>query len=164
MPTFSFDITSDYDKAEMNNVFQQVEREISNRYDFKGTPASIEWLNEKSGFKLTGQGQWQLDAILDIVRKKLAVRGQTSKVLDLSKSPVEANLKSTWEIPFKSGLKQDDAKVITKKLRDEMPKVKAQIQGEEIRVTSGSKDELQKTIQLLQASDFDFPLQFTNFR
>jgi uncharacterized protein YajQ (UPF0234 family) len=164
MPTFSFDITSDYDKAEMNNVFQQVEREISNRYDFKGTPASIEWLNEKSGFKLTGQGQWQLDAILDIVRKKLAVRGQTSKVLDLSKTPVEANLKSTWEIPFKSGLKQDDAKVITKKLRDEMPKVKAQIQGEEIRVTSGSKDELQKTIQLLQASDFDFPLQFTNFR
>lgn len=164
MPIFSFDITSDYDKAEMNNVFQQVEREISNRYDFKGTPASIEWLNEKSGFKLTGQGQWQLDAILDIVRKKLAVRGQTSKVLDLSKTPVEANLKSTWEIPFKSGLKQDDAKVITKKLRDEMPKVKAQIQGEEIRVTSGSKDELQKTIQLLQASDFDFPLQFTNFR
>ncbi len=164
MPTFSFDITSDYDKAEMNNVFQQVEREMSNRYDFKGTPASIEWLNEKSGFKLTGQGQWQLDAILDIVRKKLAVRGQTSKVLDLSKTPVEANLKSTWEIPFKSGLKQDDAKVITKKLRDEMPKVKAQIQGEEIRVTSGSKDELQKTIQLLQASDFDFPLQFTNFR
>lgn len=137
---------------------------MSNRYDFKGTPASIEWLNEKSGFKLTGQGQWQLDAILDIVRKKLAVRGQTSKVLDLSKTPVEANLKSTWEIPFKSGLKQDDAKVITKKLRDEMPKVKAQIQGEEIRVTSGSKDELQKTIQLLQASDFDFPLQFTNFR
>lgn len=164
MPTFSFDITSDYDKAEMNNVFQQVEREMSNRYDFKGTPASIEWLNEKSGFKLTGQGQWQLDAILDIVRKKLAVRDQTSKVLDLSKMPVEANLKSTWEIPFKSGLKQDDAKVITKKLRDEMPKVKAQIQGEEIRVTSGSKDELQKTIQLLQASDFDFPLQFTNFR
>ena len=164
MPTFSFDITSDYDKAEMNNVFQQVEREMSNRYDFKGTPASIEWLNEKSGFKLTGQGQWQLDAILDIGRKKLAVRGQTSKVLDLSKTPVEANLKSTWEIPFKSGLKQDDAKVITKKLRDEMPKVKAQIQGEEIRVTSGSKDELQKTIQLLQASDFDFPLQFTNFR
>lgn len=164
MPTFSFDIVSDYDKAEMNNVFMQTEREIQNRYDFKGTPAGIEWLSDKTGFKLTGQGQWQLDAVLDIVRKKLASREQSSKVLDLTKVPIEANLKSTWEIPFKSGLKQDDAKMITKKLRDEAPKAKAQIQGDEIRVTSSSKDDLQKVIQLLKSSDFDFPLQFTNFR
>lgn len=164
MATFSFDIVSDYDKAEMNNVFTQTEREITTRYDFKGTPAAIEWLGDKIGFKLIGQGQWQLDAVLDIVRKKLAARDQTSKVLDLSKTPVEANLKSTWEIPFKSGLKQDDAKTITKMLRDSAPKVKAQIQGEEIRVTSNSKDELQQVIQLLKSTDFDFPLQFTNFR
>lgn len=164
MPTFSFDITSDYDKAEMNNVFAQAEKEMANRYDFKGTPAAIEWLGDKTGLKLIGAGEWQLDAILDIVRKKLASREQSSKVLDLSKTPVEANLKSTWEIPFKSGLKQDDAKIITKKLRDELPKVKAQIQGEEIRVTSGSKDDLQKAIQLLKGSEFDFPLQFGNFR
>ncbi len=164
MPSFSFDITSDYDKAEMNNVFQQAEREIAGRYDFKGTPAAIEWLGDKVGFKLIGAGQWQLDALLDIVRKKLAAREQSSKVLDLTKTPVEANLKSTWEIPFKSGLKQDDAKMITKKLRDEVSKAKAQIQGEEIRVTSGSKDDLQSAIQLLKSSDFDFPLQFGNFR
>ncbi|HEY0965547.1 MAG TPA: YajQ family cyclic di-GMP-binding protein [Candidatus Saccharimonadales bacterium] len=164
MATFSFDITSDYDKAEMNNVFAQVEREIANRYDFKGTPAAIEWLGDKVGFKLIGQGQWQLDAVLDIVRKKLAARDQSSKVLDLSKTPAESNLKSTWEIPFKSGLKQDDAKVITKQLRDEVPKVKAQIQGEEIRVTSSSKDELQNAMQLLRSTEFDFPLQFGNFR
>lgn len=164
MPTFSFDIVSDYDKAEMNNVFMQTEREIQNRYDFKGTPAGIEWLGDKAGFKLIGQGQWQLDAVLDIVRKKLASREQSSKILDLTKVPIEANLKSTWEIPFKSGLKQDDAKMITKKLRDEAPKAKAQIQGDEIRVTSSSKDDLQKVIQLLKSSDFDFPLQFTNFR
>lgn len=164
MPTFSFDIVSDYDKAEMNNVFQQVEKEITSRYDFKGTPAGIEWLGDKTGFKLIGSSQWQLDAVLDIVRKKLAARNQSSKVLDLSKEPVESNLKATWEIPFKSGLKQDDAKLITKKLRDETPKVKAQIQGEEIRVTSSSKDELQKVIQLLKSSDFEFPLEFTNFR
>lgn len=164
MPTFSFDITSDYDKAEMNNVYAQTEREIANRYDFKGTPASIEWLGDKTGFKLIGAGQWQLDAVLDIVRKKLASREQSSKVLDLTKEPTESNLKSTWEIPFKSGLKQDDAKVITKKLRDEVPKVKAHIQGAEIRVTSGSKDDLQHTIQLLKSTDFDFPLQFGNFR
>jgi uncharacterized protein YajQ (UPF0234 family) len=164
MPTFSFDIVSDYDKAEMNNVFSQVEREISNRYDFKGTPAAIEWMDDKKGFKLIGSNQWQLDAVLDIIRKKLANRDQSAKVLDLSKTPHESNLKSTWEIPFKSGLKQDNAKTVTKILRDTLPKVKAQIQGEEIRVSSASKDDLQHVIRLLQSEDFDFPLQFINFR
>lgn len=164
MPTFSFDITSDYDKAEMNNVFSQVERELSGRYDFKGTPASIEWLADKKGIKLIGANQWQLDALLDIVRKKLASREQSAKVLDLSSEPVESNLKATWDIPFKSGLKQEDAKTISKKLRDELPKVKAQIQGEEIRVSSGSKDDLQKAMSLLRGEEFDFPLLFGNFR
>jgi len=164
MANFSFDIVSDYNKAEMNNVFLQVEREIANRYDFKGSPASIEWLGDKTGFKLTGTNQWQLDTILDIIRKKLASREQSSKVLDLSKDPVEANLKATWEIPFKHGLSQDNAKLITKKLRDEMPKVKAQIQGDEVRVTSSSKDDLQKTMTLLKNTDYDFPIEFTNFR
>ena len=164
MPTFSFDIVSDYDKAEMNNVFVQVDKEINSRYDFKGTPAAIEWLADKTGFKLTGANPWQLETILDIVRKKLATREQSSKVLDLSKESVEANLKATWEIPFKHGLSQDNAKLITKKLRDEMPKVKAQIQGDEVRVTSNSKDDLQKTMVLLRSTDYDFPLEFTNFR
>lgn len=164
MATFSFDIVSDYDKAEMNNVFSQVEREISTRYDFKGTPAAIEWMNDKAGFKLVGANEWQIDAILDIVRKKLAVRNQSSKVLDTTKDKVESNLKATWELPFKKGLSQDKAKQITKQLRDDVPKVKAQIQGEEIRVTGSSKDELQNAIQILQAADFDAPLQFVNFR
>lgn len=164
MPSFSFDIVSEYDKAEMNNVFSQVEREIGNRYDFKGTPAAIEWLGDKTGFKLTGAGEWQLDGVLDIVRKKLASREQSSKVLDLTKTPVEANLKATWEIPFKNGLKQDDAKRITKQLRDDAPKVKAQIQGDAIRITSSSKDELQNVITLLRNSEYDFPLQFINYR
>lgn len=164
MATFSFDIVSEYDKAEMNNVFAQVEREIGNRYDFKGTPAAIEWLGDKTGFKIIGSGQWQLDAVLDVVRKKLSSRDQSSKVLDLSKTPTESNLKSTWEIPFKQGLSQDNAKVITKKLRDEAPKVKAQIQGDAVRVTSSSKDELQQVIQLLSGADYDFALQFINYR
>ena len=164
MATFSFDIVSEYDKAEMNNVFAQVEREMSNRYDFKGTPAAIEWLGDKAGFKIIGAGQWQLDAVLDIVRKKLAAREQSSKVLDLSKEPTESNLKSTWEIPFKQGLSQDNAKLITKKLREEAPKVKAQIQGDAVRVTSSSKDELQQVIQLLSSADYDFALQFINYR
>lgn len=164
MPSFSFDIVSDYDKAEINNVFAAVEREIGNRYDFKGTPAAIEWLPDKAGFKITGAGQWQCDAVLDIIRKKLASREQSAKMLDLTKTPVESNLKTTWDIPFKHGLKQEDAKKITKLLKDEVPKVKAQIQGDEVRVTSNSKDELQKVISLLRVVDFDFPLQFINYR
>jgi uncharacterized protein YajQ (UPF0234 family) len=164
MATFSFDIVSDYDKAEMNNVFAAVEREIASRYDFKGTPTAIEWLNNKSGFKITGAGAWQCDTILDIVRKKLISRDQSSKVLDTSKEPVESNMKATLEVPFKQGLSQDNAKKITKQLKEETPKVKTQIQGDAIRVTSGSKDELQAVITLLRGSDYDFPLQFINYR
>ena len=164
MATFSFDIVSDFDKAEMNNVFAGTEREIGTRYDFKGTPAAIEWLDDKKGYKIIGAGQWQCDAVLDIVRKKLATREQSSKVLDLSKAPVETNLKTTWEIPFKQGLNQDDAKKITKQLREEAPKVKTQIQGDAVRVTSGSKNDLQDVIALLRNTEYDFPLQFINYR
>jgi uncharacterized protein YajQ (UPF0234 family) len=164
MPSFSFDIVSGYDKAEMNNVFAGVEREIGNRYDFKGTPAAIEWLSDKNGYKLIGANQWQCDTLLDIVRKKLASREQSTKVLNLSNSPVESNLKTTWEIPFKEGLSQDDAKQITKILREQTPKAKAQIQGDTIRVTSNSKDELQNIIRILNSTEFDFPLSFINYR
>jgi len=164
MANFSFDIVSDYDKAEMNNVFDQTQREITARYDFKGTPAAIEWLDDKKGFKIISNGEWQIDAILDIVRKKLATRGISQKVLDTSKEVLESNLKTSKEIPFKQGLDQDKAKQITKTLRDELPKLKAQIQGDEVRVTSNSKDDLQAAMQLLKAKDLDFPLNFTNYR
>ncbi|MGF7228781.1 MAG: YajQ family cyclic di-GMP-binding protein [Candidatus Saccharibacteria bacterium] len=165
MANFSFDIVSEYDKAEMNNVFDQAKREIDNRYDFKGTPAEIDWLNsDKSGFKVIGSSDWQIDAILDIVRKKLASRDQSQKVLDTSKEAIIANLKTTQEVPFKQGLDQDKAKQITKLLRDEFPKVKAQIQGDAVRVMSSSKDDLQGVMQLLRSHEFDFPLNFTNYR
>ncbi|MNH36981.1 putative nucleotide-binding protein [compost metagenome] len=85
-------------------------------------------------------------------------------MLDLTKEPTESNLKSTWEVPFKQGLSQDNAKLITKKLREEAPKVKAQIQGDAVRVTSSSKDELQQVIQLLSNADYDFAVQFINYR
>jgi uncharacterized protein YajQ (UPF0234 family) len=165
MANFSFDIVSEYDKAEINNVFDQVQRELTNRYDFKGTPAAVEWLgDDKSGLKIIGSGDWQIDAILDIVRKKLAAREQSQKILDLSKEPNESNLKTTKEVPFRAGLDQEKAKKITSKIRDEYPKVKTQIQGEEVRVTATSKDMLQDVMQLLRAQDFDFALQFTNYR
>lgn len=165
MANFSFDVVSEYDKAEMNNVFDQTQREIGNRYDFKGTPAEIDWLDgDKAGIKITGNGEWQIDAILDIVRKKLATREQSQKILDTSKNAIESNLKTTKDVPFKQGLDQDKAKQITKLLRDEFPKVKAQIQGDAVRVMSNSKDDLQNVMQLLRSQDFDFPLSFTNYR
>jgi uncharacterized protein YajQ (UPF0234 family) len=165
MAQFSFDVVSEYDKAEMNNVFDQVQREITSRYDFKGTPAAIDWLDaDKNGFKITGNSEWQIDAILEIVRKKLAARNQSQKVLDTSREVTESNLRTTKEVPFKQGLDQDKAKKITARIREQSPKVKTQIQGEAVRVVSASKDDLQAVMQLLRACEFDFPLNFTNYR
>lgn len=165
MANFSFDIVSEYDKSEMNNVFDQSVREIANRYDFKGSPAELSWLNsEKSGFKITGNSDFQIDAILDIIRKKLSLRGLDQKVLDVSSNLITSNLKTTKEVPFISGLNQDKAKSITKLLKEQMPKLKTQIQGETIRITSSKKDELQSSIQLLKNTEFNFPINFTNFK
>lgn len=164
MGTFSFDIVSEYDKAEMNNVFQQVEREIANRYDFKGTPAAIDWLEDKKGFKVTGSNEWQIDAIVDIVRKKLAAREVSSKVLDLSHGVNESNMKATKEIPFVEGLDKEKAKKLTTLIRDKFPKVKPQIQGDAVRVSSGSKDDLQAVMAAIRSADLDFVTSFTNYR
>lgn len=164
MANFSFDVVSEYDKAEMNNVFDQVQREITARYDFKGTPAEIDWLNDKTGFKITGNGDWQIDAILDITRKKLAARNQSQKVLDTTKDSNTSNLKTTKEVPFKQGLDQVKAKKITSVIREKFPKVKTQIQGDAVRVNSNSKNDLQDVMQLLRAQDYDFPLAFNNYR
>ena len=165
MANASFDVVSDFDKAEMNNVLDQVQREITGRYDFKGTPAEIDWLDgDKNGLKITGNGDWQIEAIIDIVRKKLSTRGQSQKVLDVSKEIVESNLKSTKEIPFKKGLDQEKAKKVTSLIREQYPKAKTQIQGDEVRVTSSSRDDLQAIISILREADLDFPLNFTNYR
>ncbi len=165
MANFSFDAVSEYDKAELNNVFDQVQREIAARYDFKGTPAAVEWLNsDKTGFKVIGNGDMQIDAILDIVRKKLAARNQSQKILDVSGEVVTSNMKSSKEVPFKKGLDQEKAKKITSVIREKFPKVKTQIQGEAVRVTSNSKNDLQEVMQLIRSQDYDFPVSFTNYR
>ncbi len=164
MATYSFDVVSEYDKAEMNNVFAQTQKEMIGRYDFKNTPAEIDWLGDKLGFKVIGANEWQIDSIIDIIRKKLASRDLSSKVLDLSKTITTSNLKATKEIPFIAGLDQEKAKQITKMIRDNLPKLKTQIQGEAVRVTGGSKDELQAAMQLIRSADLDFPVSFNNFR
>lgn len=164
MANFSFDIVSDYDKAEMNNVFDLASRELNNRYDFKGTSASIDWLDNKTGLKIVADNEFQIEGILNIIRSKLASRNQSSKVLDLSKNVVTSNLKASKEILFVSGLSSDKAKNLSKKIRDAFSKVKVQIQGEALRVTSNSKDDLQKVIGFTKELDLDYPVNFINFR
>jgi hypothetical protein len=160
----SFDIVSDYDIAKVTNAVEQSQREITSRYDFKGTSASLEFIDGKTGIKITGDNQFHLDSIIDIVRKKLASSGVSQKILDTSKEPVTSNMKTTWDITFKKGLDKEKAKDVTKLIRESYPKVKPQVQGEEIRVSSPKRDELQAVMQLLREADFDFPLEFTNYR
>jgi uncharacterized protein YajQ (UPF0234 family) len=137
---------------------------IIGRYDFKGTPAEIDWMDNKMGFKIIGSNDWQVESIIDIIRKKLSSRELSSKVLDLSKTVVTSNLKATQEVPFIAGLDQEKAKKVAKLLRDDLPKVKTQIQGESVRATASSKDDLQAAMQLIRTADFEFPVAFNNFR
>jgi cyclic-di-GMP-binding protein len=165
MAVFSFDIVSQVDIAEMNNVFDQAHRELTNRYDFKNTPANIEWLSsDKNGFKVTGNSEWQIDAIIDIVRKKLAVRNQSQKLLDVSMPVHENNMRLTKEVPFVHGLDQAKAKKLQEMIRQSLPKMKMQVQGDSVRVSSSSKDELQQAISKLKSEEIAFPLQFINYR
>lgn len=164
MASYSFDVVSEYDKAEVNNVFMQAGREIVNRYDFKNTPAGLDWLGDKAGFIITGNSDMQIDAITDIIRRALINRSQSTKVLDLTKDAVTTNLKMVKEVPFVAGLDGDKAKLVSKTVRETFPKVKPQIQGDAVRVSSSSKDELQQVMNMLRGHEFEFPLSFTNYR
>ncbi len=163
--TFSFDIVSDYNLSEIINAVDQTKRELQTRYDLKGTSASIEFRDaDKTGITVIGDNEFHVDSILDILRKKLASRGVSQKILDMSVAPVTSNMKVTQDIAFRKGLDQDKAKKITALIRQDFPKVKTQIQGAEVRATSAKKDELQGVMHLLEQQDFDFPLSFTNYR
>lgn len=161
---FSFDVVSDFNPAEMTNAVDQAQRELTTRFDFKGTAAKLEFADGKSGVQLEGESQNQLNSILDVLQSKLIKRGVSLKVLDVTKPPVQGGQVMRWSVPFKKGLDQEKAKQITKIIRDAYPKAKAQIQGEAVRVTSASKDDLQGVMAVLRAQDFDFPLEFENYR
>ena len=161
---FSFDVVSDYDVAEMTNAVDQAQRELGQRYDFKGTAAKLEFTDAKAGLQIEGESRNQLDAILDTLQSKLIKRGVSLKVLDTSAEPVQGGKEMRWSVIFKKGLDQDKAKQITKVIRDDYPKAKAQIQGDSVRVSSASKDDLQGVMAVLRQQDFDFPLDFQNYR
>ena len=161
---FSFDVVSDYDLAEMTNALDQAQRELGQRFDFKGTAAKIEYTDAKAGVQIEGESRNQLDAILDLFQSKLIKRNVSLKVLDTSAEPVQGGNEMRWTVPFRKGLDQDKAKQITKVIRDGYPKVKAQIQGDTVRVSATSKDDLQGVMAALRDKEFDFPVDFQNYR
>jgi uncharacterized protein YajQ (UPF0234 family) len=161
---FSFDVVSDFDAGEMTNAVDQAQRELSQRYDFKGTAAKLEFDDGRGGVRLEGESKNQLDAIVDVLQSKLIRRGISIKVIDISSEPLQSGMIMRWQIPFKKGLDQEKAKKLTKAIRDTYPKAKAQIQGDTVRVSSTSKDDLQGIMAHLKSLDLDFPLEFTNYR
>lgn len=163
--TFSIDIVSDYDISEVDHAVDQTRREIVNRYDLKGTAAKIEYIDDlKQGVVVTGDNDYHLTAIVDMLRQKLAKRSVSQKVLDTSQSPQQSGMKVVQNVLFKKGLDQPKAKDLSKKIRDWCPKAKVQIQGDLLRVSSSSKDDLQDIMHRLKELDLDYPLSFTNFR
>jgi cyclic-di-GMP-binding protein len=158
----SFDVVSKVDRQEVDNALNQAAKEISQRYDFKNVGASVAWSGEK--IVMTANSEERVKAVLDVLQTKLIKRGISLKSLD-SSEPYASGKEFRIEIALKDGISQENAKKIGKIIRDEAPKsVKSQIQGDELRVQSKSRDDLQETIRILKAADLDVDLQFVNFR
>lgn len=158
----SFDIVSKVDRQEADNALNQAAKEIGSRYDFKGTEASIEWSGEKVLMKAVSEDR--VKAVLDVFQSKLVKRGISLKSLDTGE-PFPSGKEFRIEGSLKEGIDQENAKKISKTIRDEGPKgVKAQIQGDELRVSSKKRDDLQAVIALLKGKDLDVDLQFVNYR
>ena len=163
MADSSFDIVSKLDHQEVDNALSQAAREISQRYDFKGTGAEIKWSGE-DGIEIAANADDRATAVLDVFKEKLIKRQQSLKILEASE-PRQSGRESKISIALKEGISQEQAKKIGKLIRDEGPKkVKVQVQGDELRVSAGSRDALQEVIALVKAQDYDFAVQFTNYR
>ncbi|ANH37212.1 putative nucleotide-binding protein [Nocardioides dokdonensis FR1436] len=163
MADSSFDIVSKIDRQEVDNALGQTAREIATRFDFKGTGASIEWSGEHT-IEITASADDRASAVLDVFQGKLVKRDVSLKVLDAGE-PRPSGRESKISITLKEGISSEDAKKVSKLIRDEGPKgVKAQIQGDELRVSSKKRDDLQEIIALVKSQDLDFPVQFTNYR
>jgi uncharacterized protein YajQ (UPF0234 family) len=162
MADSSFDVVSKVDHQEADNALNQASKEVEQRYDFKGTDASIAWSGEKVMIKANSQDR--VMAVLDVFETKLIKRGISLKSLDAGE-PYPSGKEFRLECSLKNGIDQENAKKISKIIRDQGPKsVKAQIQGDELRVSSKSRDDLQDTMALLRGADLEVDVQFTNFR
>lgn len=162
MADSSFDVVSKVDKMETDNALNQAIKEVEQRYDFKNVGASIEWSGEKVLMKANSEER--VKAILEVFEQKLIKRGISLRSLDAG-DPYPSGKEFRIEAKMKEGIDQENAKKVTKLIRDEGPKsVKSQIQGDEVRVSSKSRDDLQATMALLKNADLPVALQFVNFR
>ena len=158
----SFDIVSKVDRQEVDNALNQAAKEVHQRFDFKNTDASIRWSGET--IEIEAVSEERAKAVLDVFQSKLVKRGVSLKSLDAGEPRSSGKLYKITATTTE-GISQENAKKVSKLIRDEGPKgVKAQIQGEELRVSSKSRDDLQKVQALIKDQDFDFAVQFTNYR
>ncbi|MGW0227897.1 YajQ family cyclic di-GMP-binding protein [Actinopolymorpha singaporensis] len=159
----SFDIVSKVDRQEADNALNQTSREIAQRFDFKNTGAGIRWSGEL-GVEITANSEERARAVLDVFKEKLVKRGVSLRSLEAD-DPKQSGKDYRLSATFEQGISQENAKKVAKIVRDEGPKgVKVQVQGDELRVASKKRDDLQEVISLLKGKDLDFALQFVNYR
>ncbi len=158
----SFDVVSDFDEQELRNALDQVRREVGQRYDFKGV--TVDLTQGKDELVLVTDDEHRAAAIKDLIESKSVRRSLSLKIFDWGKVEPAGGNKVRQEIKLRRGLTDEIAKRLTKLIRDEFPKVKSQIQGDAVRVSGKSKDELQKVITRLRELDEPVPLQFENYR
>ena len=158
----SFDVVSEFDEQELRNALDQVRREVQQRYDFKGV--TVDLTQGKGELTLITDDEYRAAAVKDLVETKAVRRGLSLKIFDWGKVEPAGGNKVRQHIGLRRGLDEPLAKRITKLIRDEFPKVKSQIQGDAVRVSGKSKDDLQRVIARLRELDEPLPLQFQNYR
>ena len=162
MADSSFDVVSKLDRQEVDNALNQAAKEVANRFDFRNVDAGIKWSGES--IEIQANTEERANAVLDVLKDKLVKRGISLKAIDPGEPKLSGKVYRLG-VGLKEGIAQDDAKKISKIIRDEGPKgIKAQIQGDELRVSSKKKDDLQDVIALLKSKDLDVALQFVNYR
>jgi uncharacterized protein YajQ (UPF0234 family) len=158
----SFDVVSKVDRQEVDNALNQTAKEVATRYDFKGVGASIAWSGDDISIK--AESEERCAAVLDVFKEKLVKRSISLKTLDAG-TPQQSGKEYRITAKVSEGISQENAKKVAKLIRDEGPKgIQPQIQGDQLRVSGKKKDDLQTVIALLKGHDFDFALQFTNYR
>lgn len=160
---FSFDIVSRADMMEVKNAILQAQKELGNRYDFRGSIAAINF--DEKDVSLVAEDEFRMDQLKDIVISKLLKRGLDMKQLEFGKLEPGAGVSVKQKLSFKSGIPQDEAKSLVRQIKDNKNlKVNAQIQGEEVRVSSKSKDDLQKVMQFVKGLSLSYVVDFVNLR
>ena len=161
----SFDVTTGVDLQEVDNAVNQAQKEIGQRYDFKGSNAAIEFKRAESMLVLIADSDFKMRALFDVLQTKLIKRGVPVKNLDVGETKPAGGDTVRKEIKLKTALDSDTAKKVAAAIKDaKLKKVQAAIQGDQLRITSPSKDELQDVMRLLREQDFGVALQFGNYR